>query len=160
MGYLIDGNNFLGHIFPGEIRNPRSRTLLISRLLAFQKVKKSRIELVFDGPPDLDLAEKHFPQKKFFVHFPSPGQKADDIIKELISRPKDSRQFFVVTSDRELKDFAKANGAKTLSVKEFASRLKKVLRERRAAAELEKKATSLSPFEVRLWLDTFGKKNG
>lgn len=159
MGYLIDGNNFLGHIFPNELRDRRSRYMLVSRLLVFQKVKRSRIELVFDGPPDQDLAEIHSRKKKFFVHFPSPGQKADDIIKELIARQTDFRQFFVVTSDRELRDFAQAKGAKTLSVKEFAFQLKKVLRERRAAAELEKKATTLSSFEIGLWLDKFGSKN-
>jgi predicted RNA-binding protein with PIN domain len=160
MGYLIDGNNVLGHIFPGEIRNPRSRYILVSRLLAFQKAKGSRIELVFDGPPDQNLIELHSRRKKFFVHFPRPGQKADDIIKQLVARQTDFRQFFVVTSDRELKDFARAKGAKTLSVKEFASQLKKVLRESRAAAELEKETTTLSPFEIGLWLDTFSKKNG
>jgi predicted RNA-binding protein with PIN domain len=160
MGYLIDGNNLLGHIFPHELRDRRSRYILVSRLLAFQKVKKSRIELVFDGPPDQDLADIHSQKKKFFVHFAWPGQKADDIIKEVIARQKDFRQFFVVTSDRELKDFAKAKGAKTLTAKEFASLLKKVRREHRAAAELEKKTTTLSPFEIRLWLDTFAKKNG
>jgi len=160
MGYLIDGNNFLGHIFPDELRGRRSRYVLVSRLLTFQKVKRSRIELVFDGPPDQDLIEIQTRKKKFFVHFPSPGQKADDIIKELIVRQTDFRQFFVVTSDRELKDFAQDKGAKTLSVKEFAAELKKALREHRAAVELEKKVATLSPFEIGLWLDTFGKKNG
>jgi len=159
MGYVIDGNNVLGHIFPHELRDRRSRYLLVSRLLTFQKVKRSRIDLAFDGPPDQDLIELHSRRKKFFVHFPSPGQEADDIIKELISRQTDFRQFFVVTSDRELKDFAQDKGAKTLSVKAFASQLKKVLREHRAAAELEKKVTKLSPFEIGLWLDAFGKKN-
>lgn len=160
MGYLIDGNNFLGHVFPHELRDRRSRYVLVYRLLSFQKVKRSRIKLVFDGPPDQVLAEIHTREKKFSVHFPAPGQKADDVIEELISRQTDFRQFFVVTSDRELRDFAQTKGAKTLSVKEFASQLKKALRERRAAAELEKKAAKLSPFEIGLWLDTFGSKNG
>ncbi len=160
MGYLVDGNNVLGHLFPGEPRDRRSRYLLVSRLLAFQKVKNQRLELVFDGPPDQDLADIHLRQKKFFVRFPAAGQKADDIIKEVIARQKDFRHFFVVTSDRELRDFARAKGAKALSVKEFASLVKKILREHRAAAELEKKTTTLTPFEIKLWLDTFGRKNG
>jgi predicted RNA-binding protein with PIN domain len=160
MGYLIDGNNVLGHLFPDEPRDRGSRYLLVSKLLAFQKAKNQRLELVFDGPPDQDLAEIHSRKKKFFVRFPSTGQKADDVIKEVISRQKDFRHFFVVTSDRELRDFARAKGAKTLSVKEFASLVKKILRERRPASELEKKATTLTPFEIKLWLDTFGRKNG
>jgi len=160
MGYLVDGNNVLGHLFPDEPRDRRSRYLLVSRLLAFQKVKNQRLELVFDGPPDQDLADIHSRQKKFFVRFPATGQKADDIIKQVIARQKDFRHFFVVTSDRELRDFAKAKGAKALSVKEFASLVKKILREHRPAAELEKKAITLTPFEIKLWLDTFGRKNG
>jgi predicted RNA-binding protein with PIN domain len=134
MGYLIDGNNVLGHLFPGEIRDPRSRYALVFRLLAFQKVRRARLDLVFDGPADGDLARVHSQGKKFFVHFAAPGQSADDVIKELIVRQTDLRRFFV--------------------------ELKRALRERRAAAEMEKKTTTLSPFEIGLWLDTFRKKNG
>ncbi len=160
MGYLVDGNNVLGHLFPDEPRDRRSRYLLVSRLMVFQKVKKQRLELVFDGPPDQDLAGIHSRQKKFFVRFPATGQKADDVIKDVIGRQKDFRHFFLVTSDRELRDFARARGAKTLSVREFRVLVNKILRERRPAAELEKKATTLTPFEINLWLDTFGRKNG
>ncbi len=160
MGYLIDGNNVLGYLFPGEIRDPRSRYALVFRLLAFQKVRRARLDLVFDGPADGDLARVHSQGKKFFVHFAAPGQSADDVIKRLIVRQSDLRRFFVVTSDRELRDFARDRGAKTLSVRAFAAELKRALRERRAAAEMEKKTTSLSPFEIGLWLETFRKKNG
>jgi predicted RNA-binding protein with PIN domain len=159
MAYLIDGNNFLGYLFPQEIRSPAGRAALVSRLLAFQKVKKSRIYLVFDGPPDDRLTEIGQHRPKFSVLFPPPGQKADDLIQEMIDRQTDFRQFFLITSDRELRTFAKARGAKTLSVKEFAVLLKKILREHRAAAELERKPGSSkpTPFELQLWLDAFGK---
>ncbi|HUU38742.1 MAG TPA: NYN domain-containing protein [Candidatus Desulfaltia sp.] len=161
MAYLIDGNNLLGHLFPGEIRNPGSRYALVSKLLAFQRWKRSRIHLVFDGPADDRLLEISRRRQKLLILFPPPGQRADEIIKDRIAGQTDIRHFFVVTSDRELAAVAKASGIKTLRVQEFAAHLKKVLREHRAEAELQRKppAHPLSALELGLWLDAFGEKN-
>lgn len=161
MAFLIDGNNLAGQLFPHELRGRGSRHRLVSKLLAFQKTKKSRVYLVFDGPPDSELAEISRWRKKFFVLFPDPGKRADDVIKDVISRQTDYRQFFLVSSDRELRSFARAKGAKILTAKEFSSLLKKILHEHRAAAELEKKPRpNLSRFEVGLWLEAFERKHG
>lgn len=161
MAYLIDGNNLLGHLFSHAMRDRQSRRVLVSKLLAFQRAKKSRLLLVFDGPPDEDLEDIQQRRKKFFVLFPRPGQKADDIIKEVIERQTDFRQFFLVSSDRDLRAYARAQGAKTLTAKEFTSLLKRVLRESRAEAELRKKPQpKMSSLEIGLWLDAFGSKNG
>lgn len=160
MAYLIDGNNFLGRTAPSGLRDDRRRYELVFKLLAFQKAKRIRILLVFDGAPDDFLCGLQSRAKKFSIHFAAPGMKGDDVVKELILRQKEMRRFTVVTSDRELRDFARARGAKTLSSKEFASELRKALRERKIAQELEKKPQTLSPFELKLWLDTFGSQNG
>lgn len=160
MAYLIDGNNLLGHLFPGEIRNPGSRYALVSRLLAFQRWKRSRIHLVFDGPADDRLLDISRRRQKLLILFPPPGQRADEIIKDSIAGQADIRNFFVVTSDRELADLAKARSIKTLRVQEFASHLKKVLREHRAEAELQRKppVRPLTSLELGLWLDVFGEE--
>ena len=55
MAYLIDGNNLLGHLFPGAHRDPDNRLKLVRRLIAFQRFTRSRVILVFDGPPSADV---------------------------------------------------------------------------------------------------------
>lgn len=159
MPYLIDGNNFLGHISPSSLRDPRSRKNLISRLLVFQKRKRTRVLVVFDGTPDLDSSDKKHQKKKFSIIYPPPGEKADGTIKEIISTQTDLRRFFVVSSDREIRSFARAKGAKSLSSKEFSRELKAALKEDKSLQDLEKKVKSLSPLEVDHWLKIFkGKK--
>jgi predicted RNA-binding protein with PIN domain len=155
MAYLIDGNNFLGHISPLEIRDSRSRYVLVLKLLSFQGQKKNRIFLVFDGPPDENLEVLVRERKKFFVIYPPRGQKADAVIQEILERQADLRRFFVVTSDRELSAFARGRGASVLKPKAFNQELRNALKERRKDRELAKDDKSLTSLEVRLWDDVF-----
>ncbi len=90
--------------------------------------------------------------------FPSFDQDADDAIKEIISKETDLRRFFVVSSDREIKNFAKAKGAKSLSCKEFERELKSALKEHRESQAKEKKAPPPSSLEIDQWLKIFKKK--
>jgi len=156
--YLIDGNNFLGHIAPYNFRDKRTKHRLVSELLIFQRMKRIKVILVFDGAPDAKLMEKKFQKKKFSIIYPPPGQKADETIKDIISRQTDLRKFSVVSSDFEVKSFAKAKGARPLSSKEFNRELRKELKENRKAAELSKDLSSLSPLEINHWLQIFEKR--
>jgi len=154
MAYLIDGNNLLGHLAPGESRGPESRHGLMARLLTFQRLTRRRIILVFDGPPDDDL-ERLKLGRKFEVLFPPPGAKADDVIQERLSLPFDRRAFFVVSSDRELGVQARSRGAAVMKCDEFARELKKVMKKARQERELAKNLEFPTPLETRLWLDLF-----
>ena len=158
MAYLIDGNNFIGHISALALRDPRSKHRLISSLKKFQKQKKTRVLVVFDGPPDPDLISEQFREKNFSVIFPSPEQNADKVIKEIISKETDLRRFFVVSSDREIKNFAKSKGAKPLSCKDFNRKLKSTLKEHREYLEEEKRQDTPSSLEVKQWLKIFKDK--
>ena len=90
--------------------------------------------------------------------FPSFDQNADEAIKEIISKETDLRRFFVVSSDREIKDFAKAKGAKPLSCREFERELKSTLKEHRESQAEEKKVSPPSSFEIDQWLKIFKNK--
>lgn len=158
MAYLIDGNNFLGYISLGNFKDPREKYTLIGRLWRFQRIKKARVFVVFDGPPDSWLEDERFKKQKFSLVYPSPGEAADSVIKKIVSEQTDLRRFFVVSSDRDLKAFAKAAGAKTLSCAEFNKELKKILREHRKEREIEKRENNLSSLELNLWLDVFKNK--
>ncbi len=79
MAYLIDGNNLLGRIAPHELREPSGRDGLVVRLLAFQRVTRARIHLVFDGNPEVTPTDVVV-NPKFIIHFPGEGRSADDVI--------------------------------------------------------------------------------
>jgi len=158
VAYLIDGNNFIGHISALALRDPRSKHRLISSLKKFQKQKKTRVLVVFDGPPDPDLISEQFREKNFSVIFPSQEQNADKVIKEIISKETDLRRFFVVSADREIKNFAKSKGAKPLSCKDFNRKLKSTLKEHREYLEEEKRQDTPSSLEVKQWLKIFKDK--
>lgn len=158
MAYLIDGNNFIGHSSPAELRDPQSKHRLVSKLQRFQRQKKTRVLVVFDGNPDSDFIDERFRKKYFSVLFPSFDQNADEVIKEIISKQTDLRRFFVVSSDREIKNFAKAKGAKSLNCKEFERELKSALKEHRESQAEEKKVAPPSSFEINQWLKIFKNK--
>jgi predicted RNA-binding protein with PIN domain len=158
MAYLVDGNNFIGHTSPYEIRDPRSKYSLIAKLLTFNRIQKSKVIVVFDGPPDPEITDQSFPAKSLRVLFPDVGQNADRIIKDIISRRARERRFYVVSSDREIKDFARKKGIKPLTCKEFNKQLRAVLKENKELKEMDKNTQSPSPLEVNHWIDIFKTK--
>jgi len=158
MPYLIDGNNFIGFIAQSELRNPQSRYTLIGRLLAFQEIKNTKIYLVFDGPPDPIITDRIFPERKFSVLYPEIGSNADAVIMDIILKQTDRRQFFVVSSDREIKDFARLNGAKKMDCKDFNRLLKTALREHKKLKANEKHVTFPSPLDIHNWMNIFKAK--
>jgi predicted RNA-binding protein with PIN domain len=158
MAYLIDGNNFIGHISPYELRDPRSKYSLVAKLLIFNKIIKAKIILVFDGPPDPKIIDQNFLGDSLTVLYPDRGHKADEIIKDILSKRARERRFFVVSSDREIKDYARNNGIKPLSCEDFNKELRAVLKENKELKEMEKETHPPSPLEIDYWVDIFKKK--
>jgi hypothetical protein len=64
----------------------------------------------------------------------------------------------VVSSDREIKDYARKEGAKPLTCVEFNKELKSVLKKHKKQRELEKNVDFPSPLEVDHWIDIFTTK--
>jgi predicted RNA-binding protein with PIN domain len=158
MAYIVDGNNYLGFAHPGQHRDPENRMALVRKLLAFRKFNGARVILVFDGRVSDDLAALAGGEEKFRVIQPPEGDTADDVIRGLIDRQKDRRRLFVVSSDRELRSYAREAGAQPLSCRDFASLLKGTLKERKTLREMDKPEPRTSAMELGLWLDVFGGK--
>jgi predicted RNA-binding protein with PIN domain len=157
MAYLIDGNNLLGRVAPHELRERGGREGLVARLLAFQRVTRVRIHLVFDGAPEeqpMDVAVN----PKFTIHFPGAGHSADDVIRDMIARQTDRRRFYVVSSDRAIRELAKAKGIETVTSDAFARELKAAIREGRKRRELEKRVEAPTGLEIDLWDEVFKSK--
>ncbi len=114
--------------------------------------------MVFDGNPDPNLSGEKYRGKKFSVIFPFFDQNADEVIKKIISQQTDMRRFYVVSSDREIKNFAKRKGARPLTCEEFERELKVALKEHRKSRDDEKNVRSPSSFEVDQWLKIFKDK--
>ena len=157
MAYLIDGNNLLGRIAPHELRERSGRDGLVVRLLAFQRVTRARIHLVFDGNPEQTPTDIVV-NPKFTVHYPGEGQSADDIIKDMIGRQTDRRRFFVVSSDRAIRELARKKGLEAVTSDVFARELKAVLKEGKKLRELEKRSDAPTDLEVDLWNEVFKSK--
>jgi predicted RNA-binding protein with PIN domain len=157
MAYLIDGNNLLGRVAPHELRERSGRDGLVARLLAFQRVSRARIHLVFDGNPEQTPTDI-IVNPKFTIHYPGEGQSADDVIRDMIIRQTDRRRFFVVSSDRTIRELAKSKGLESLTSDVFARELKAVIREGKKRRELEKRAESPSDLEIELWDEVFRSK--
>ena len=157
MAYLIDGNNLLGRIAPHELRERSGRDGLVVRLLAFQKVTRARIHLVFDGNPEQTPTDVVV-NPKFTIHYPGEGQSADDVIKDMIGRQTDRRRFFVVSSDRAIREMARKKGLEAVTSDVFARELKAALKEGKSRRELEKRMAAPTGLEIDLWDEVFRSK--
>lgn len=157
MAYLIDGNNLLGRIAPHELWERTGRDGLVVRLLAYQRVTRARIHLVFDGNPEQTPTDVVV-NAKFIIHYPGAGQSADDVIRDMISRQTDRRRFFVVSSDRAIREMAKKKGLESLTSDVFARELKTAIKEGKKRRELEKRTETPTRLEVDLWGDVFRSK--
>jgi len=157
MAYLIDGNNLLGRIAPHELRERSGRDGLVVRLLAFQRVTRARVHLVFDGNPEATPTDVVV-NPKFTIHYPGEGQSADDVIKDMIAGQTDRRRFFVVSSDRAIREMAKKKGIEAVTSDAFARELKAAIKEGKKRRELEKRTKAPTGLEIDLWDEVFRSK--
>ena len=157
MPYIIDGNNLIGCSPDISLEDSNSRSEIIGIVKKFQKKKKSKIIVVFDGEPDTFSNEEN-PTEKIVVKYPPIGDSADDEIKRILDGYTYFRDVVLVTSDRELKDVAKKKGARVVNSIEFYYELKRVYRAT-GRIELKQKRidTELSEGEVDQWLKIFDK---
>jgi hypothetical protein len=61
-----------------------------------------------------------------------------------------------VSSDREIKTFARKRGAKTLDSMEFHKLLKTALKEYKESRSMDKEDITLSPLELDHWMEILG----
>ncbi len=157
MPYIIDGNNLIGSSPDISLEDANSRTEIIAIVKKFQKKKKNKIIIVFDGEPTTFSPEEN-PNEKIIVKYPPIGDSADDEIKRILEGYTHFKDVILITSDRELKDVAKKKGAKVINSIEFYYELKRVYR---ATGRIEMKQkridTELSEGEVDQWMKIFDK---
>ncbi|MCU0288127.1 MAG: NYN domain-containing protein [Acidobacteria bacterium] len=155
MPYIIDGNNLLCSAADIAPEDPEARAKLLSLVEKFQQDKNTNITLVFDGVPHHGVRRQEI-SAKFTVLYPHYGNSADDEIREILDNIRYFKDVILVTSDRELKAFAREKGAKTINSIEFYFELKRFTHIRgKKEAKQKRIDTKISAREIDQWMKIF-----
>lgn len=155
MPYIIDGNNLIGSAPDISLDDANSRRKIIEIVRKFQQNRKHNMIVVFDGEPE------HGPHwqaisGKFTVVYSRFGRSADDEIKEILNGYTYFKDVVLVSSDRDLKDFAKKKGARVINSTEFYFKIKRFYRAQAKKEDKRKRIDAqLSDSEVDQWLKIF-----
>jgi len=155
MPYIIDGNNLIGSSPDIGIDDLQGREKLMALVEKFQNRKKNNIILVFDGEPK-DSAYETKVNNKLRILYPRYGDTADTVIKNILDDYNNFKDVVLISSDRELKTFAKKKGAKTINSIEFYFELKRVYKIHNKVEKNKKKIdVEVSRNEVDHWMKIF-----
>lgn len=150
---LIDGYNLLFQ-FP-ELRRQIERDLegarerLLDSVSVYAAKKQTETLVVFDG----DGKERTEIRRRSCVKviFSKPPQKADPLIKKILSEKKPDWDLVLITSDHEIARFARLCGVRSETSQKFASDMAS-----EPQGEIEKKFDNpLSEQEVADWMELF-----
>jgi predicted RNA-binding protein with PIN domain len=155
MAYIIDGNNLIGSAPDFSLADPESRGKIVSLIRKFQESKNTKITVVFDGEPQGSELKNPI-SAKLIVVYPRYGLTADDEIKRILDNYQQLKEVVLVTTDRELKKYAREKGARTINSIEFFFTLKKAfLFQGKKEETLKRVNTRVSQNEVEQWLKIF-----
>jgi hypothetical protein len=115
---LIDGYNLIG-IAHKDLEKARQE--LIQKLHGYTKTKGHDITLVFDGWKNGQLRETITKLGGLTIIYSKLGEKADTVIKKILSSA--TKQWVVVSSDREISDFAEGKDFAAVTADEFEGKL-------------------------------------
>ncbi|MDF0643574.1 MAG: NYN domain-containing protein [Nitrospira sp.] len=122
---IIDGYNLLA-VMGGQARcdGPRSssgRDNLVRDLSAYRRRKGHAVTVVFDGWHSGQLFEGREHRLGIQIIYSKRGERADQVIQRLAKEFESDCA--VVSSDREVTDYARAQGAFVMEAREFAEKL-------------------------------------
>ncbi|MGH7231064.1 MAG: NYN domain-containing protein [Nitrospiraceae bacterium] len=118
---IIDGYNLLGTQGQADLGS-EARENLLRDLMAYRQRKGHPITVVFDGWRQSLGTERHEHRAGVHVVYTKKGERADQVIQRLAMEY--GHDCAVVSSDREVADFARAHEAFVLGAAEFESRLR------------------------------------
>jgi predicted RNA-binding protein with PIN domain len=115
---VVDGYNLL--YARGEEPDAESRAELVRDLVAWARVKKRRVVLVFDGWKGGGREARSEAHGPVTVWYTRAGERADAFIVRWVGEHPEA---VVVTSDRAVQQGARRRGAAILEADRFAARL-------------------------------------
>jgi len=152
MPYLIDGHNLIPKIRGMSLQTVDDEEQLIGLLQAFQRARRTKVEVFFDNAPAGHARTKSY--GNVIAHFIRQGLPADEAIIQRLQRlGKDARNWTVVSSDRHVKAQASALRAQVSSSDDFSVQLEESLRT--APPGPAGQEGKLGESEVEEWLKIF-----
>jgi uncharacterized protein len=119
-GYnLIRQSNTLRYLDQQDIQE--GRKALVDSLVSYKRIKGHRITVVFDGTDAQEFSQTKDQIKGIEIRFSRIGEQADAVIKKMAAHFREKA--LVVTSDRDVADFAALKGATPISSPDFEERL-------------------------------------
>jgi septum formation topological specificity factor MinE len=120
---LIDGYNLIGtaHDNLEKVRNE-----LIDKIRKYSEIKKHHVILVFDGWKSGQKDQTEIKTRDLTVIYSRLGEKADLVIKRLVK--SSGIPWTVVSSDREVSEYAEKHDHAAVSSAEFEKKLFLALR--------------------------------
>jgi predicted RNA-binding protein with PIN domain len=124
MKIIIDGYNFIHQV--DEFRDALHKSLLnarnklISKFASYASQKRIEILIIFDG--DETVSQKSLKSGRVKVIF-SKNEKADAVIKRIVADDKMRSEILVISSDREVTDYAKMCGASISNCTDFYEKI-------------------------------------
>ena len=140
MHILIDGYNLIRQSTAfrrlDRLNLEAGRNALIHSLAAYKKQMGHRVTVVFDAREGGFLTEERDRHCGIRCLYSRKGETADDLIKRMIEVRKE--EFVVVTSDRDIADFASRRGVAAIASPVFESRLQRAETARNGDRRFEK----------------------
>ena len=93
------------------------REALINQLATYRQIKSHRVTVVFDACHSPSFSRHNERHRGIAIRFSRRGESADDVIKRMAQQEREKA--LVVSSDREIVDFAALCGAATISAAQF-----------------------------------------
>lgn len=125
MHVIIDGYNLIRQ---SEFLRRAERTsleagrhLLVRTLSKYNKSRRHRITVVFDGWMEGSFREEHADEGGIHIVYSRRGERADEVIKRMCR--SGGSELVVVSSDREVALHAERSGGVSLSSPDFEMRL-------------------------------------
>ena len=153
MPFLIDGHNLIGQMRDLSLSDPNDEDKLIARLKQFAERADKRVTVVFDpNPNDTTPRIGHGRTRmgNLTVIYTPAGNKADDVIRNLVGDVKDKQGLIVVTSDAAVANFTRMTGVRVESAADFIKRLRTALANQPSAEKPQ-----AGHREVDNWSDVF-----
>lgn len=153
--FIIDGYNLI-HAIPSLKKTlthdaQSARELLIHSVAQLTHRRKFRCTIVFDGSSPANTS-KQSPHAPVHVVYSFP-QSADAKIKQMIEQSKNRSSLVIISSDREILNFARVCSCETHTSAHFANLLSQSF-----DTGAEKSDVSLSQSQINEWLKLFGEK--
>ncbi|MCJ7541430.1 MAG: NYN domain-containing protein [Desulfobacterales bacterium] len=122
---IIDGYNLIrqsNKLSPLDIQDIQlGREALVDSLSAYKSIKHHKISVVFDGQNAPSFLQHADQVKGIEIKFSHHGETADTVIKRMAAKEKEKA--IIVSSDRDIVDFAASQGAATMGSNFFEEKI-------------------------------------